>query len=1134
MDKDAQVLLANLKDSKLATTLPSANLQKFAIPWLGNGVSLNDEQHAAYIASFVENFVTTMKEIIANSVESNKKPSKPDAPNKTQPQQHKPLGPMPTNKPAAPANFNGSLMLRQFQLGKQTLQQLQDDNRRVEAGEMPLERAQRTHDELNAEVLHHLSICRDKCKLFCGRDKQLAAVKQYLGRTKAAPPLVIHAPSGQGKTAFLAKVASSVKQWCGGSTTMVVRFLGTSPASSTLKDCLSSVCDQLATIYGDPFEALETGKFSLVVRSFNRLLNVASWHQAPSTAALVLLLDSIDQLTPENDPYSLSWLPKTLPDGVFVILSVLSEAEECLKNARSRITSKDSFLEIPVLDVDVLRPFSHSYLNVHHRTLTEHQLQFLINKISQNCSPMFVSLSLETALNWKSYDAVDKLVIADTVTEAIWALFGECEKKHGQMLVRCALGYFTCGLYGLTETELDDVLSCNDSLLCDIYKFHNPPEEGVIRIPPLLWVRIRHDLGAYIVERQADNAKVMAWYHRQFIEAANKRYCCNSGEFKQMHNDLADLFLAEDTVKRTIHLTYRNLTLSDANRRITVQPLVPENRRKIKCLLHHLLKADNIETLTPNVICNLNYIKCYLATFSMSKFLITLTKIIEHFKPLVQSELSALYLQEIGLLHDVLNFSQSHIDITTCSLEVQLVGQFLPYLTSAPHTKSAIVRLCEQAQLSCEKSKTPCLLPVAGALPTSLSSLKWYKSCTKSVLCVSPRLDKALVACSGSNDDEYDLCLLNTFTLDVGIALQLSKHITLDKILACCISKDSRKAYVLLKEKFYVFATSSGNLLQMCSTEVQQGGHLSSRMVTTSQGRLVLLAGAARLGLLEDQNNSADESNLKISQAVNLGGSLSTVGAVFTVSEKHSISTHILQGKDRKLGAVVMWDFELRQIKTKVLLPSEPKTAFLYNLPCQAEKVTVLCGCAGGEAIIVDMISGSTMAQFSYLTTSELGSPAQAFCLGNTLTVAVFSNTSTHLLLWNVNTTLQECQVDIVIQKPNLTLMACSNDNKLVVLGDNTGKAVIVDTDTKTEQLEFQAHDGTITTAFVSSDDKLFTLGSDDLLKQWDMEAVMAAVGENNQKKDKTNDVKQCVSATVFSLDGTKLVTGMLNDCAVL
>lgn len=48
---------------------------------------------------------------------------------------------------------------------------------------------------------------------------------------------------------------------------------------------------------------------------------------------------------------------------------------------------------------------------------------------------------------------------------------------------------------GLSESELEDILSCDDDVLNDVYQFWKPP---LRRLPPLLMARLRTDLQQYL------------------------------------------------------------------------------------------------------------------------------------------------------------------------------------------------------------------------------------------------------------------------------------------------------------------------------------------------------------------------------------------------------------------------------------------------------------------------------------------------------------------------------------------------------------------------------------------------------------------------------------------------------------
>ena len=71
----------------------------------------------------------------------------------------------------------------------------------------------------------------------------------------------------------------------------------------------------------------------------------------------------------------------------------------------------------------------------------------------------------------------------------------------------------------MSEAELEDLISLDETVLNDVYQYHLPP---IRRIPPLLWTRIRNDVPNYLVEREAEGVSVVSWYHRQFAEGIDR------------------------------------------------------------------------------------------------------------------------------------------------------------------------------------------------------------------------------------------------------------------------------------------------------------------------------------------------------------------------------------------------------------------------------------------------------------------------------------------------------------------------------------------------------------------------------------------------------------------------------------
>ena len=128
---------------------------------------------------------------------------------------------------------------------------------------------------------------------------------------------------------------------------------------------------------------------------------------------------------------------------------------------------------------------------------------------------LYVKLVFDQIRLWRSFTTGPaELSIKTTIYDIIGDTFYRVEMAHGKVLVGAAMAYVTASKNGLGETEVEDLISIDETVLNDIYQYHLPPTR---RIPPLLWTRIRSEIPAYLSEREADGVTVVSWYHRQFI-----------------------------------------------------------------------------------------------------------------------------------------------------------------------------------------------------------------------------------------------------------------------------------------------------------------------------------------------------------------------------------------------------------------------------------------------------------------------------------------------------------------------------------------------------------------------------------------------------------------------------------------
>ena len=338
----------------------------------------------------------------------------------------------------------------------------------------------------------------------------------------------------------MAVVAKSAKEWLGNGTMCIFRFLGSSPNSSSIRSTIASICLQICEVYSmEPPTADIMEDFSQLVRFFHGVIV-----NLPVSAVkpLVLILDSVDQLSAANNAHLMNWLPKKCSQFVKIAISVLPNYYNILPNLRRSLPIDSSYIEVPMLTIDMGKQILEAWLEGLGRTLTDEQFELILSSFTQCPQPLFLKLIFTEASRWASYTSIRGLDLGRDVAQAIRLLFQRLERKHGKTLTSRALGYITAGRNGLTENELEDALSLDDDVIDDVYQYWDPPVEGAVRLPNLLWARIRHDIDEFLTERQADGKTVIAWYHRQFWETAQTQYLSDSREKQSRHSLLSEYF----------------------------------------------------------------------------------------------------------------------------------------------------------------------------------------------------------------------------------------------------------------------------------------------------------------------------------------------------------------------------------------------------------------------------------------------------------------------------------------------------------------------------------------------------------------------------------------------------------------
>ncbi|XP_050688331.1 NACHT and WD repeat domain-containing protein 2-like [Eriocheir sinensis] len=565
-----------------------------------------------------------------------------------------------------------------------------------------IDRAMRKEDssaqgQIITEILQHLHACKNSVTVFYGREEEVQKVKDYI-TGPSVNPLLLHGAGGCGKTSLLAKCASSCVEWLSHTKPiLVIRFVGTSPESTALTPLLTSICHQISYNYMLPFEDIPDDLVPLTAH-LKELLNCAT-PQMP----LLIFLDSVDQVTGATDANRMSWIPTRLPPNVKIVVSCVSEEgdPELSKDyilLRRMIDNVDNFLEVTALGEDLAMDIIKKWMCTAKRDLNNYQWRVVSNAISRCSLPIFVKLVFAEICRWKSYSKPQDTYLASNVMDSIMMLFSKVEVKHGRLLVSHALAYITASKNGLSESELEDLISLDDKVLDDVYQYHMPP---VRRIPPLLWTRIRNDLPNYLSDCEADGVSVLNWYHRQFNEAARKRYFTNQNQAMYFYSMIADYFLGmwgggvPKPFKYTEIQRHRfNLKSKEglADRKVPAQPLVYYNKegkitrynlRKFGELPFHLVRARRFEDLYTHVLFNYQWLHAKLSSCPLQAVLSDFEDASAHIDDRDQ-------IRHLMLVADALRLGGAILSQYPDMLAPQLIGRLLPEMEANPHVKSLL------------------------------------------------------------------------------------------------------------------------------------------------------------------------------------------------------------------------------------------------------------------------------------------------------------------------------------------------------------------------------------------------------------------------------------------------------------
>lgn len=410
------------------------------------------------------------------------------------------------------------------------------------------------------EIEAHQRFAEDRREHFVGRREILDRIGAYLADASDTP-LILWGVPGCGKSALM---AAASKIAVTSTLQVVARFIGATPASTQVAELLTSLCHEIRGLGDVASNQLRLDPRHLPL-AFSNALATPRRHKA------IVFLDGVDQLDREGPLRGLGWIPRKLPAGAKLIISVMAvdEGATSALGALRSIFPAAQFVRLGPLPEDEGARLLTQWLAAAGsnagdsgvgRSLTDAQWKHVLLRFqASGGSPLFLRLAADEVKRWRSFSGIPRqasgrIGLADSVRGLIADLFDRLSeaRHHGPVLTRYALGLLAAARHGLTETEMLSALS-NREVLADFHTRwpHSPTVARVPhsrsqahRLPDLVWSRLYADLEPYLHSLTVDGVEVMAFFHRQFRDAATEAFLAVA-DGSRLHRRLAACFMAQ-------------------------------------------------------------------------------------------------------------------------------------------------------------------------------------------------------------------------------------------------------------------------------------------------------------------------------------------------------------------------------------------------------------------------------------------------------------------------------------------------------------------------------------------------------------------------------------------------------------
>lgn len=350
--------------------------------------------------------------------------------------------------------------------------------------------------ELCLETLIHLHHCKDLMKVYHGGGLEFLLSKIHLLLMNGAKHdhhlIILKGDPGSGKSHFLSKVCFRARELFGKDMILIPRFIGITPKSKDKQQILRDICVQLNFVLQQNI-CLEEYDGSHLTNYFYGLANRISKGQRH----LMIVLDGVDNLEiPVNgeNQNMIDWFSVKLPPKVHLIISYKPGKKQFFQKLEVKTNNVlDSMVIFPGWTNDRISDALTFTLSKHKRVMAKNKEKLFIKHLLK-ASAFVIHNALVLLKDWHvNHNSINNHFPISN-EEFVHRHLDQMEFKFGTVVVEAICRYITLSNFGLSETELLDILSCNNDVTLSILRFSN---SEVFRFPWFVWIYFKTEIGMY-------------------------------------------------------------------------------------------------------------------------------------------------------------------------------------------------------------------------------------------------------------------------------------------------------------------------------------------------------------------------------------------------------------------------------------------------------------------------------------------------------------------------------------------------------------------------------------------------------------------------------------------------------------